>query len=932
MQLEQISAHQTQNRAWFKNYKFHLIKHVSEVKKLVDICLEKTICSLDLETTGVDNRVYPDDYFEDDVKTRHGMRTISKIVGICISPDGLNGYYIPLSHLPEDSGNLPWDPVFNEIERLVYNCRIIMHNAKFDAEFLYPVTGKDLYKTSEYEDTYLMAKVFSPLKSSPAGLKQLAKSYFEVDMIELLELFTPEMKSYLEKNKLSTHNFAVLHPKEGVEYGCSDAIFTYKLYFSLRDKLNEQDLHIYALEKSFCNVIRELERNRVHIDVNELSKLLESAKVTMTQTADVIRSIIEDHSGKTGRWLTLNVGSPKQLSQALITDGEGLRIPPIPEMTGENNEFEDALSGGDNDDASDDSSVDSDKQYTLKDEILKALNSKYGSLYKEKPKDGAKAHSLFDLILEWRHYSKLIGSYLEPLSQAVDKNGDVRPNFSQMGTDTARLSSRAGTIKDGYSGINFQGIPRDSDDDKPELFKAIRSIITPRNGYVLVKLDFAGEELRVVTNLSGDPIWTKSFLYEDGDVHSITARTLFGKNDVSKDERNRGKRCNFAFIYGGGSGAIQRNIGCTKDEASQHMDNLKRDVPVLMGYVEHQKHFARKNKCIYTAFGRRIPIPTIDSPIRAIRSKAERCAINYTIQSTSADVLKFAMCYVDKQLRMNNLKEDCRYVLTVHDEVVYEVKPHKLQEVVRLLDEWMTYPWKLPKAHGRKWIVPLLTEPGIDINWKARFDYFKMVDGVPADKKYILEDGSYTGKLKKDEYFHDGRVYQKIPDFLESYLKRQDQRGSPVKNENDFTPSTDSNVEEVNSATDSQLQERDEPPPSEPEVPPEDSLEIQSYTVGNQLALEKADSSTVKPDTTGAKPTIVEYKPTPKSMDVYRHVFRAAMNELNLRKLHAISILAEGSIPLRLISNNGNIMVSEDQGIKVNPEEFTVLCRMFGLS
>ena len=164
-----------------------------------------------------------------------------------------------------------------------------------------------------------------------------------------------------------------------------------------------------------------------------------------------------------------------------------------------------------------------------------------------------------------------------------------------MGTDTARLSSRAGDIKDGYSGINFQGIPRDSDEDKPELFKAIREIITPREGYVLVKLDFAGEELRVVTNLSGDPIWTKSFLYEDGDVHSITAKTLFGKADVSKDERNRGKRCNFAFIYGGGSGAIQRNIGCTKEEAQTHMDNLKRDVPVLMGYVEQQKHIARKN-------------------------------------------------------------------------------------------------------------------------------------------------------------------------------------------------------------------------------------------------------------------------------------------------------------------------------------------------
>ena len=928
MQLEQVPAHQTQNKSWFKNYRFHLVSSVAELKKLVDICLEKRICSLDLETTGVDNRVYPDEYFDDGVVTRHGMRTISRIVGICISPDGMNGYYIPLSHLPEDSGNLPWDPVWNEIERLVYNCRIIMHNAKFDAEFLYPVTCKDHYKVGEYEDTFLMAKVVSPLKSSPAGLKPLTKLHFNVDMIELIDLFTPEMKTYLERNKLSTHNFAVLHPKEGVEYGCSDAIFTYKLYFTLKEKLDEQDARVYALEKSFCNVLRELERNRVHIDTNHLSNLLDSARKVMVETADRVRNLIEENTGRTGRWLTLNVGSPKQMSVALITDPEGLKIPPIPEMFGEGDpEFDDPLggSGGNDEDGGGGSEGGPDKQYTLKDEILKALHTKFGKLYLEKVDPGSKQHSLFDLILEWRHYSKLIGSYLEPLSLAVDKNGDVRPNFSQMGTDTARLSSRAGDIKDGYSGINFQGIPRDSDEDKPELFKAIREIITPREGYILVKLDFAGEELRVVTNLSGDPIWTKSFLYEDGDVHSITAKTLFGKADISKDERNRGKRCNFAFIYGGGSGAIQRNIGCTKEEAQAHMDNLKRDVPVLMGYVEQQKHFARKNKCIYTAFGRKIPIPTIDSPIRAIRSKAERCAINYTIQSTSADILKFAMCYVDKQLRKNNLKPDCRYVLTVHDEVVYEVKPHRLQEVVRLLDEWMTYPWKLPKAHGRNWVVPLLTEPGIDINWKARYDYFKMVDGTPVESRYIDDDSNYIGKLKKGEYYHNGKVYQTIPDFLIAHIKRADQVVlAPVEVEAVAELSLGGTVdnEMMISLDPVEAAPESEPvsSPSSSQSPPSDKPLVSVGSVGS-IKTESTESYKVK-----------DYEKPKRELEVFRFVIRSPLNEINLRKLHAISILTEGEIPLRLVSNTGSIIINEQQNVKVNPDEFSVLSKMFGIA
>lgn len=784
MLLQRVSDQISIRRPWMDAYNFHLVKDVNQLKKLVDICVSRKLCSVDLETTGVDNRVYPDEYFGDGIKTRHGMRTIDRIAGVCISFDGQNGYYIPLSHEPEDSGNLPWDPAWDEISRIVYGCRTIFHNAKFDCEFLYPVTGKDYYKIDEYEDTYLLSKIISPLKSVPSGLKPLTKLHFGVEMIELDDLFTPELVEQLKREKRSTKNFAVLHPKEGTEYGASDGIFTYKLFPILREKISDGDLKLYNLEKGFCNVIRELERNRVHIDVERVQQLNTECKAELDRVGDIIRGVIESRTGKTGKWLTLNIGSTKQLSSAILTDPEGLKLKPTPEM------LEAMAAGGvfENSDDDDDEEEDEEaKQYSLKDEAIKSLHRVYGAKYTVqrdgvKDRDGnPKKESIFELILEWRHYQKMKGSYVEKLVNSVDKNGDVRPSFNQMGTDTTRLSCKADKIENGYSGVNFQGIPRDSDEDKPELFKQIRTVIVPRPGWILVKLDFAGEELRVVTNLSGDPIWTNSFLYEDGDVHSITARTLFAKSDVNKDERNRGKRCNFAFIYGGGAGAIQRNIGCSIEDASRHMDNLKKDVPVLMGYVDHQKAYARKHKCIYTAFGRRIPIPTIDSPIRAIRSKAERCAINYTIQATSADILKFAMCFLDKNLRQLGWKDRCRYVLTVHDEVVFEIKPEYLMEIVRKLDEWMTFPWKLPKAHGRDWVVPLLTEPGIDINWKARYDYFAMVDGVPAAKKDIDADGNYIGKLKKDQYFADGRVYQKIPDFLEKWIYRIPPGGKPLE-------------------------------------------------------------------------------------------------------------------------------------------------------
>lgn len=929
MILSQADDRVSIRKDWFSNYGFHLVQNIEQFRKLIDMCIQRKLCSLDVESTGLDNRIYQDAYFEDGKKTRHGIRTIDHVVGLCISFDGQNGYYVPLAHEPEDSGNLPWDPVCDELTRLVNNCRIIFHGGKYDKEILIPLVGKEYYKVDEHEDTMLLARVINPIRSSPAGLKPLTKIHFGVEMVELDELFTPEKKEQLRKEK-KKYNFALLHPREGLEYGCSDGIFTFKLWFALKDKVNGHDLMMYNLEKSFCNVVQKMERNRVHIDVDRVEQLSTECDTMLKETGDIVRNMIESKTGKTGKWRTLNVGSPKQLSMALLTDPEGLLLKPTKFMLGDDG---DALSD-DDDDVDDDGNV-TQKQYTLKDEALKSMDAAYGQLSRIQ-RDGVvdkegnpRSESIFDIVIEYRHYLKMKGSYIDKLMASHDKYGDVRPVFNQMGTDTTRLSSKAGKIADGFSGINFQGIPRDSDDDKPELFKQIRTCIIPRPGRFLVKLDYSGEELRVVTNLSGDPVWTKSFLHEDGDVHSITSRTLFGKSDVSKDERNRGKRCNFAFIYGGGSGAISRNVGCSIEDGSRHMANLRAAVPVLMGYVDHQKEFARKHKCIYTAFGRRIPIPTIDSPIRGIRAKAERCAINYTIQATSADVLKFAMCLVDKRIRELNWEDRVQYVMTVHDEVVYEVKPEFLMEIVRKLDEWMTFPWKLPKAHGRDWQVPLMTEPGIDVNWKARYDYFKMVDGVlPVPKDMI--DGVFQGKLKKNEFFSNGKIYQKIPPFLEGYIRRLEQDGSETPEETS-KPSLGPVPAETPTETGFVPAENGSVPAETPaETPAVDFIPDMDLGVSESAPTEESSGKTVMLSaslTRAGSPA----KAPEISDQVFRWVFGAVPSKSAMKKLHAACVLAEGDVPIRIVNQKGDILVSESENILVDIAKFKVLAELFGI-
>jgi DNA polymerase I-like protein with 3'-5' exonuclease and polymerase domains len=1014
--LQQIDDRVTVEREWFRDYKFHLLrdeggKGIQALRRLVDVCIQRGLCSLDLETTGVDNRVYPDEFFDDGKKTRFGIRTVDRIVGICISFDGENGYYVPLTHEPEDSGNLPWDETWTEIIRLIEGARIIFHNKKFDAEFLYPVTGREQWKLSQFEDTFLMAKVISPLKSFPAGLKQLAKMFCNVDMVELDELFTPEKMEQLKRLK-EGYNFSLLHPKEGKEYGCSDGIFTYQIYHKLREKIEGYE-KIYDLEKSFCNVMRKMERNRVHVDVNRVNQLYVDCQSALQETGDTIRGVIEKKTGSTTKWMSLNIGSPAKLSECFFTDPEGLKLKPTPEMIATEGggfavEYEDGSGGDDDDDDDGGEKI----VYSLKDEVLKSLHRAYGQRFLveregHNDKDGKpKKESIFELVLEYRHYDKMKGSYIEKLVKSHDKYGDVRPSFNQVGTDTSRLSCKAGKIEDGYSGVNFQGIPRDSDDDKPELFKQIRTVIIPRDGWMLVKLDYAGEELRVITNMSGDPLWRKSFLHEDGDVHSITARILFGKSDVSKDERNRGKRSNFAIIYGGGAGAISRNVGCSIEDGGRHMENMRTGLPHLMGYVDHQKKFAKKHKCVYTAFGRRMPIPTIDSPIKAIMRKAERCAINYTIQATSADVLKFAMCYVDKMIRKLGWEDRCRYVLTVHDEIVFEIRPQYLMEIVRKLDEWMVLPWMLPKAHGREWEVPLETEPGIDVHWRARFDYFAMVDGKIPDKKELNPDGTYKGKLKKGQFFENGRVYQEIPDFLKGYIWKL----SPE--ESDAIKRAQREGEEWAQGTPPEPAERPAPasakneeqpilpmPPPERRVPhveksdtdsvprTEDGVGVKGMTPGSPYCIVckrpqfytpgglscgehgGADSMTSdgevvseaearrmlgappvgshhRAERTG-DPTDIEFadtadlpdppsprrevRPVGEDEQVLRWTMTAVPSEDSQRKLQAVCILCEGSVPLRVVSKSGNVLVSEKEGLRVDPTRFQFLASLFGL-
>ena len=92
--------------------------------QVIDACIESGFYACDLETTGLDSRVF-------DGETR------DKIVGICLSPDGERGYYLPIRHKKGVEFNIPMSKVRAAMERLTASDAVaIFHNAKFDQEFM----------------------------------------------------------------------------------------------------------------------------------------------------------------------------------------------------------------------------------------------------------------------------------------------------------------------------------------------------------------------------------------------------------------------------------------------------------------------------------------------------------------------------------------------------------------------------------------------------------------------------------------------------------------------------------------------------------------------------------------------------------------------------------------------------------------------------
>jgi DNA polymerase-1 len=286
-------------------------------------------------------------------------------------------------------------------------------------------------------------------------------------------------------------------------------------------------------------------------------------------------------------------------------------------------------------------------------------------------------HPVVDALLSWRELDKLNSTYLEALPRLVDpRDGRIHTTFNQAVAATGRLSS---------SNPNLQNIPV-----RTELGRQIRRAFVPgEEGHVLLAADYSQIELRILAHLSGDEGLRDAFA-SGHDIHTATAARVFGlpEDKVDPALRSRAKMVNYGLAYGLSAWGLASRLDIAPDEAQEIMDAYFASFPGIREYLDRQVDRATVDGYTETLLGRRRHIPELQASNPRVRDLGRRQALNAPIQGSASDVFKVAMIHVDLALR-EHPELDCHMLLTVHDELVFEVRETNVEASAALVKERM---------------------------------------------------------------------------------------------------------------------------------------------------------------------------------------------------------------------------------------------------
>jgi DNA polymerase-1 len=305
-------------------------------------------------------------------------------------------------------------------------------------------------------------------------------------------------------------------------------------------------------------------------------------------------------------------------------------------------------------------------------------------------------HDIVPKIIDYRQLTKLKSTYIDGLMNMADPiTHKIHSNFNQTVTVTGRISSTE---------PNLQNIPV-----KTELGHQIRKAFVPSSpDYLLLDADYSQIELRVLAHMSRDQNMIDAFL-KGQDIHARTASEVFGipLEQVTPLMRSRAKAVNFGIVYGISDFGLARNIGISRSEAKQYIEQYFARYNGVRRFMDETIEFAKKHGYVTTMFKRRRYLPELASSNRTVRSFGERAAMNTPIQGTAADIIKKAMVDIYSALKENEYRS--KLILQVHDELIIEVHRDEVDEIKDLVKDKMEGVVKMD--------VPLVADIHVGENW-----------------------------------------------------------------------------------------------------------------------------------------------------------------------------------------------------------------------
>ena len=528
-------------------------------------------------------------------------------------------------------------------------------------------------KHSNYFDAIISGKnySFSPLrnenKNTEIDYTIKSKNYFDV-MIASYVLET-EGENEIEniiKNELEVEissfetefqkerrkrNFDGLSDKIKAEFLAIRGFYIYNLEKILKVELkNNGLLEVYEnLESKLIPVLAQMEENGIKIDKNYFKNFENELNEKINKLILNIHKIADDEE--------FNIDSSQQLGEILF---EKMQIPVVKKTK---------------------------TRYSTDVEVLEKIADD-NELSDEK-------REIAKNLLEYRAFKKLLSTYIEPIPQYADKDDRIHTTFNQNGTATGRLSS---------ANPNLQNIPARTDDGM-----RIRTGFVAQDGYSLISFDYSQIELRVLAELSKDK--TLIFAYkEDKDLHDLTARKIFLKNDdekVSREERSIAKVINFSILYGKTNFGLSKELNISVGDAAQYIKTYFEEYPRVQKFLNIVTETAKLHNFVETFYGTRRYIKGIDSQNKNTLAQAIRMAVNTVVQGTAANVIKIVMIKLHEELKND---ENIKMLLQVHDELIFEVKDGFEEIYMKKIKDIMENTVKFEK-------VPLKANGNIAKNW-----------------------------------------------------------------------------------------------------------------------------------------------------------------------------------------------------------------------